>query len=266
VKLGVFRLAAVVAAVVMSGCYGKQLVKGPIYTEQTYEQMDSLRAEQGKSQQMVQDLRAELEEERQSRVRYEAQMGLALQELAESIRVLTAQIQDQSIFKSGGAGTNNTYPLPVPIATQSTDSTAADTTKATDQAASANSAAELYQTSYMDVTRGNYALAIQGFQNYLVRYPTGLHLPEVHYYLGECFYAEERHLEAVGEFQYVVREFPDSRLVPAAYLKSGLCYVSLGERNLADRSFKELIDKYPDSEESNQARVELEGLGGSAQE
>jgi tol-pal system protein YbgF len=114
----------------------------------------------------------------------------------------------------------------------------------------------------MDLTRGNYALAIQGFQNYLVRHPAGSHLPEVHYYLGECYYAEDRHLEAVGEFQYVVREFPDSRLVVASYLKSGLCYVELEERNLAEKSFNELIDKYPDSEEAQQARSELEKIQG----
>jgi TolA-binding protein len=60
----------------------------------------------------------------------------------------------------------------------------------------------------------------------------------------------------------VVREFPEARLVVAAYLKSGLCYLELEERNLAEKSFRELIDKYPDSEESKQARAELEKVQG----
>jgi tol-pal system protein YbgF len=110
----------------------------------------------------------------------------------------------------------------------------------------------------MDLTRGNYALAIRGFQQYLVRFPTGAHQAEVHYYLAECYYAEDRYLESVAEFQYVVREFPDSRLVPAAYLKSGLCYLRLEERVLAEKSFNDLIEKFPDSEEAEQARDELE--------
>ncbi len=114
----------------------------------------------------------------------------------------------------------------------------------------------------MDLTRGDYELAVQGFKNYLVRHPVGAHLPEVHYYLGECYYADDRYLEAVGEFQYVVREFPASRLVPAAYLKSGFCYNRLEEKNLAEKAFRELIEKHPDSEEAEQARDELKQFGG----
>jgi tol-pal system protein YbgF len=251
-------LATLAAALALTGCYGKQMVKGPIYTEQVHEGVDSLLVEQGNTQQMIGDLRAELEEERESRIRYEAQMGLALTELEESVRILSSQLEDRVQLLMGGSGARDSYPPPKPVATAVADSAAPDSTVAD---ANAN-ADELYRTSYMDLTRGNYALAIQGFQNYLVRHPSGSHLPEVHYYLGESYYARERHLEAVSEFQYVIREFPESRLVRASYLKSGLSYVALEERNLAVRSFQELVDKYPDSEEADQARDELTRLQG----
>ena len=250
--------AALAAAMALTGCYGKQMVKGPIYTEQMHESVDSLLSEQISTQQMIQDLRTQLDQEREERIRYEAQMGLALKELEESVRILTNQLEDRLQLIMGGAGTTRSYPPPVPVTTGSADSAAIDTTR-TD---TGENAEELYRTSYMDLTRSNYALAIQGFQNYLVRYPTGSHLPEVHYYLGESFYARGRHLEAVSEFQYVIREFPESRLVRAAYLKSGLSYVALEEKNLALRSFQELVDKYPDSEEADQARSELDSLQG----
>jgi tol-pal system protein YbgF len=257
--LGAFRLAAVVAVVVLTGCYGKQMVKGPIYTEQIYEKVDSLHGEQQKTQQSIQNLRAQLEEEREARIRYEAQMGLTLKEMEESIRILTNRLEEQANRR----GTRQSYPVPVPVGASAagSDSNAvvSDTTNA---AAAPAVAAELYQTSYMDLTRGNYSLAIQGFQNYLVRYPVGAQLPEVHYYLGECYYASDRHLEAVGEFQYVVREFSESRLVPASYLKSGLCYLVLEESNLAQKNFNELIDKHPDTEEAKQASDELNKLQG----
>jgi tol-pal system protein YbgF len=251
-------LATLAAALALTGCYGKQMVKGPIYTEQVHEGVDSLLVEQGNTQQMIGDLRAELEEERESRIRYEAQMGLALTELEESVRILSSQLEDRVQLLMGGSGARDSYPPPKPVATAVADPAAPDSTVAD---ANAN-ADELYRTSYMDLTRGNYALAIQGFQNYLVRHPSGSHLPEVHYYLGESYYARERHLEAVSEFQYVIREFPESRLVRASYLKSGLSYVALEERNLAVRSFQELVDKYPDSEEADQARDELTRLQG----
>ena len=255
---GMIKIAApVVAVLLLAGCYGKQLVKGPIYTEQTRELIDSLLVEGDKTRAAALDLRGQLEEEREMRVRYEAQMGLALKELSESIRILTSQLEDRAQMQSG-AGTRSSYPPPVSVSVAS-DTAAADSSGAPDTAGAAEA---LYRGAYMDLTRGNYALAIQGFQNYLVRHPSGSHLPEVHYYLGESYYARERHLEAVSEFQYVVREFPESRLVRAAYLKSGLCYAALEERNLARRSFEELVDKYPDSEEAVQARGELDKLQG----
>jgi tol-pal system protein YbgF len=251
-------LATLAAALALTGCYGKQMVKGPIYTEQMHQSVDSLLVEQGQTQRMIEDLRSQLAEEREARIRYEAQMGLALKELEESVRILSNQLEDREQLMMGGSGARNSYPPPNKVAIGVADSSAADSS-VVDAGANAE---ELYRTSYMDLTRGNYALATQGFQNYLVRYPSGSHLPEVHYYLGESYYARERHLEAVSEFQYVIREFPDSRLVRAAYLKSGLSYVALEERNLAVKSFQELVDKFPDSEEADQARDELSRLQG----
>jgi len=240
---------------VLSGCYGTQLVKGPIYTEQVLENTDSALVEQEQTQRLIRQLKDQLAEEREARIRYQAQVGLTMRELEESIRVLTSRLEDQTQLITGEAGTRRSFPPPADSRTGLPDTTrtAADST-----ASAADAAAELYRSSYMDLTRGNYALAIQGFQQYLVRHPVGSHLAEVHYYLAECYYAEDRHLESVSEFQYVVREFPESRLVPAAFLKSGLCYVALEERSLAEKSFNDLIDKYPDSEEANQARDELE--------
>jgi tol-pal system protein YbgF len=241
---------------VLSGCYGTQIVKGPIYTEQILERTDSVLVEQEQTQRQIRQLRDQLAEEREARIRYQAQVGLTMRELEESIRVLTSRLEDQTQLNTGGAGTRRSFPPPAdsrPAVPDSGLMTAVDSISS-----AADAAAELYRESYMDLARGNYALAIQGFQQYLVRHPAGSHMAEVHYYLAECYYAEDRHLESVAEFQYVAREFPESRLVPAAFLKSGLCYVALEERALAEKSFNDLIEKYPDSEEAKQARNELE--------
>ncbi len=122
--------------------------------------------------------------------------------------------------------------------------------------------AKLFKGSYMDLTLGNYDLAVQGFKNYLVRYPNSPNLADAHYYLGDSYYSLSRHLEAVAEFQVVIREHGRSRYTPAAYLKSGVCYRQLGETQLAEQSFRELISLYPRAEEAEQARLALKDLGG----
>ena len=92
-----------------------------------------------------------------------------------------------------------------------------------------------------------------------VLHDEGLVLPDS---LAICEYANERWLEAAGQFQQVVRDFPKARQVPAAYLKMGHAYTQLEERGLAQQAYRALIEKHPDSEEAKQARAALNELGG----
>jgi len=249
------QLLAALAALGVSGCYGGQLIKGPINSEHASQQADSLRAEHRRVLLELAKVSRQLEEERAARIRYEAQTGVTLGELEESVRILVGRLEDSEQLRT------RTYQQSRSRTLADIDTARADTTLAPRGAAGGDADA-VYRAAYLDVTRGNYDLAVQGLQNYLVRFPSGPHLPEVHYYLAECYYAQERYLEAVGEFQYVIREFRDARLVPASYLKAGRCYRRLEERNLAIRAFEALIEEYPDSEEAAQARVELQQVGG----
>jgi len=244
--------AVAVAAALLTGCYGSKLVKGPINSEHASLQADSIRAETRELLTRVGSLEEALAEERLASSRSQARMGATISELEESVRILISRLDDQAQTQSSRRPPPRTRVI-------EPDSAGADST-AVDRAG--GSEEELYRAAYLDVTRGNYDLAIRGFQNYLVRHPTGTYLPEVHYYLGECYYAESEFLEAVPEFRYVVDRFPASRLVPAAYLKSGRCYQELEEKNLAERAFQTLIDKHPDSAEAQQARAALDELEG----
>jgi len=244
------------AAALLSGCYGAKMVKGPINSEHAAMVADSIRFDQRTILLQLDRLQRQLEEERDARLRYQAETGTTLNEIDESIRVLVSRVEDNA--QRFSTRPTRTMPPPAPAAT---DSAATDSAAAA-AGASADAADQMYRAAYLDLSRGNYDLAVQGFKNYLVRYPSGVHISEVHYYLGECYYARDRYLEAVSEFQWVVREFPESRLVPAAYLKSGYCYRQLEERGLAEKAFRSLIEKHPDTEEARQAKVALDQLGG----
>lgn len=259
-------IAAAIAGALSAGCYGGKLIKMPINAEHSSVRADSLAARQLRVLRLLDVVQKQINEEREARIRYQAQSGLTLSELEETIRILASQLEDNSQLRwnqRGARDESQTIATPgenvaLPDSSAGTDST----TTIPPQVTGAQAADQLYRASYMDLTRGNYDLAVQGFKNYLVRHPAGAHLPEVHYYLGECYYAGDRFLEAVGGFQYVVREFPESRLAPAAYLKSGLCYGRLEEKNLAERAYRELIEKFPGTEEAQQARDLLEQFGG----
>lgn len=258
------RIAAVAGAVtLLGGCYGAKMIKSPINTEYTAEQVDSVRVQQDRILRELALLRSQLAEERNARLQSQAQTNSTLGELDESVRILISRINESGERPTEGA-TPRSYARPGVPSRPST--TPPDTGAVADSSASAAGgparAEELYRDAYLDLTRGDYALATQGFQNYLVRFPSGAKIPEVHYYLGECYYAQDRYLEAVADFQYVVREFPDSRLAPAAYLKSGFCYRFLEERHLAQKAFETLIERYPGTDEAKQARAALAEMKG----
>lgn len=245
--------AATAALIVLGGCYGAKLVKGPVNSDHAATMTDSLLTENQQLRGQLARIERQLAEEREERRIYQAQTSVTLAEMEESLRILTARIEESSQQSLRRVPPRVAPPPAVAADTSAPDSAAARVGGSED---------ELYRAAYLDLTRGDYELAIKGFQNYLVRYPTGTYLPEVHYYLGECHYARDRFLEAVGEFRWVAEKYPDSRLVPAAYLKTGRCYEQLEEKNLAVRAFQTLIDRHPDTEEAQQAREALAALEG----
>jgi len=251
VRVAATRIAAVVVtAAVITGCYGTKLVKGPINSDHASAQTDSIRAETRALLEKITVLERELADERSARTRTNAQLTVTLSELEESVRILISRLEDSAQMRSS----RQRRPPPrvaAPVDTAGSDSTSAGGTEE-----------ELYRAAYLDLTRGNFDLAIEGFKTCLERYPSGDYIVEVHYYLGDCYFSTDKYLEAVAAFRLVVEDYPDSRLVPAAYLKSGRCYQQLDENNLAERAFRTLIDEHPDTEEARQARAALDELEG----
>ncbi len=219
--------------------------------EFTYLELDTVKTQQQELLSKIDGLNLRVEEEREARLRAEAELAVTLQELRELVEVLSYRVGDiPQLLENRGGTVKKMFP-----------DTGADSTPVAPSEGDSE-ADRLFKNSYMDLTLGNYDLAIQGFKNYLVRYPNAANLASAHYYLGECYYSSERHVEAVAEFQTVIREEPRSRYAPSSYLKSGLCYRQLGETELSEQAFRELISLYPRSEEAEQARLALQGQGG----
>jgi tol-pal system protein YbgF len=234
-------LCAAVITAALSGCYGTKIFKGPISTEHTSLLADTIRAEQRVILDKLTRLEAQMNDESDQRTSSNAQLQQSIRDLEDAVRQLESQMQDdQQMNGNGGRGSTS----------------GSRSTTSPDQAEQA------YQAAYRDATRGNNELASQEFQDFLTRYPDSPRIAEAHFYLGESQYAQERYLEAAGEYQKVTQDFPASRLAPAAYLKMGRAYVQLEERTLAEKAFKTLIDKHPNSEEAKQAESALKQLGG----
>jgi TolA-binding protein len=138
-------------------------------------------------------------------------------------------------------------------------------------AAPSTQASDLYQTAYIDFTRGHYNLAVAAFREYVRLYPNTPLAESAQYWIGESHFSLARAHQAKGEsdravpeleravqeFRKVVIAYPRGDKVPAALYKEALALAELGQLPLAEARLQFLLDQYPSREEAAQARDEL---------
>jgi TolA-binding protein len=136
------------------------------------------------------------------------------------------------------------------------------------------SAEETYQAASADLSRGRYPLAVQGFREFLRRYPDSPLADSAQYGIGEAYFSQARGSagqgqgerarreweQAVVEFRKVTANYPRGSKVPTALYKEAL---ALGELKLtaqAQARLQYLIDNFPQSAEAPLARERLAAL------
>ena len=116
---------------------------------------------------------------------------------------------------------------------------------------------EVYDMAYSDFRKGNFLLAVEGFSIYLEQFPDSPLADNAKYWIGECYFSQEKYSEAIDHFNDLFINFPQSDTLPAAYLKKGLSLVELDKKEEALSVFKLLVTKYPLEDE---ARIDQEKI------
>lgn len=122
----------------------------------------------------------------------------------------------------------------------------------------------LYSNGLRDLAGGKYDLARQEFLDYLKYYPDTDLASNAQFYLGEIDYSQKQYKEAVGEYDKVLQNYPKSFKLAAARLKKGMALVELGQKAGAIREFREVVRRFPGTDESRRASAKLRELGASA--
>lgn len=120
---------------------------------------------------------------------------------------------------------------------------------------------QLYQSAYRDYQRGNFELAIEGFEEFLRKNPDSDLADNASYWIGESYYSQQKYREAIAQLDQVVSRYPTSDRVPAALLKKGLAYIELGQRAQGIVQLQYVVHEHPTSSEAALAREKLRGLG-----
>ncbi len=122
------------------------------------------------------------------------------------------------------------------------------------------SPAEVFNMAYSDYRNGNFELAIDGFKMYIEQFPESPLVDDSLYWVGECYFSQKKHEEAIEQFNELILNYPRGDKIPAAYLKKGLSLVELGKKEEALSVFKLLVSKFPLEEETKIAQQKIKEL------
>ncbi|MGQ9693354.1 MAG: tol-pal system protein YbgF [Thermodesulfobacteriota bacterium] len=120
---------------------------------------------------------------------------------------------------------------------------------------------EAYKRAYDQFTKGDVRSAKEGFKKFLVDYPKSKLAENVHYWLGECYFAEKKYEEAILEFDEVIKKYPKGNKVPDALYRQGLAFLEMKDTINAKLILREVIKRFPKSDQANRARKKLQEIG-----
>jgi len=128
----------------------------------------------------------------------------------------------------------------------------------------APSADTLYSNGLRDITSGKYDLARSEFLDYLKYYGDTDLASNAQFYLGEIAYKQKQYQDAVAAYDRVLSNYPKSFKLAPARLRKGMALIELGQKTSAVRELREVVKRYPGTEEDRQARAKLKELGVAA--
>jgi len=230
-------LTLVVALGVASGCAAPQLTLIRSGLDSLRTVVDTLKARDSLTYALLLDTRRELAEQRNILLSTRASTGTTNQEIIDKMGWMQGKL-DEAMGRIQQMSQRVPPPTAVVAPVQGDPN-------------------QLYDQASQDLTQGRYGLALQGFRDFVKRFPTAELADNAQYGVGECFFAQSRFDSAAVEYARVETGWPQGDRVPAALYKTGLSRERLGQNDAAKKAFEDLVKRFPDSGEAQLARERL---------
>jgi tol-pal system protein YbgF len=150
------------------------------------------------------------------------ELAQKLDDKSVKIAELTARIEElEAKVNKSSSGTGGLSSVPIGTATDKDKKTAVK----------GREPSEAYNQAKNDFDKGNFDLALDGFQNFIALFPDTSLAAAAQYWIGECYSSKKEFTKAIESFRKVITSYPKSDKAPGAKLKIGLSY--LNEKNTA---------------------------------
>jgi tol-pal system protein YbgF len=176
-----------------------------------------------------------------------AELAQKVDDKSVKIAELSARIDElEAKVKLAGGGTS--------AATAATGTAAEKDKKSVQKTAEPS---EAYRQAKSDFDRGNFDLALAGFQNYITQFHDSSQVDNAQYWVGECYYAKKDFPKSIEAFEKVIKNYPRSEKVPGAKLKIGLAYLNEKKNAKAKEYLQKVIKEHPATTEAEIAKDRL---------
>jgi tol-pal system protein YbgF len=250
-------LFLVAGIVLLSGCYGKKIYELEMQAARQESTIEALEDSLAMSKQAIAQLDSVVGKESVPYRSRRADMGTRMDELQTRVEILEALVKEnryrisQATLRGGvGAGIGAGVGAGVGAGTAQDDSVMMQ----------ASLAQHLFETAYVDFTKGDFESAIAGFSDFVSGFPMTDFSDDAQFMIGRSHYLLGDYDDAIVEFRKVLDNYPSGDRVPPAMYNLGLCYIEIEDIETAREYFKIVVSRYPTTMEAREAQSTLDTL------
>ena len=118
----------------------------------------------------------------------------------------------------------------------------------------------LYDNTYAIYQEGRYDEALDGFRDFLKKYPDSGLADNAQFWIGECYMALKQYEKAILSYQEVIKNYPKGNKVANAMVRQALAFYEIKDKISARLLLKKVIKEYPNSNEAKIAETKLKTM------
>ena len=242
-RAAVFMTAVFCIGLALSGCVTKRDI------EEVKDSLNSVRNQNVETQRLVARMDSIITEGAQSNARLTTEIRTSVSDLQQSIARLLENYNDlMQKLDAMSRGKERVIINPSPGA------------QGAEPAKSSSDCIALYDDAFILVHGSKYDQAIVAFRNFLDSCPKNENAANAHFWIGDCYYSQEKYTDAVKEFDYVLDHYTEANIVVKTMYKLARSKQELGKKEEARKIYKKIVADHKGTLEARQSEERLKEL------